>query len=242
MGIFNLDSKFMIFMNKFADLLWLNVLTLVCSIPIFTIGASFTAMHYMVLKIYRNEEGYITRGFFKSFKENFRQSTVIWLIYLAVGLLLALDFSYVREGIVNINMYYQYALVFVAFVASLSLIWVFILQSRYTNTIMGTVKNAFIIGISRFYYSIMMIILFLAPIVCLFVFSIAVPFVVLLGFTVPAFLQAMLYSRIFDRMEGIDRKNMDKEEDGWSVELEENTGNTIEENKDNGQIAEEIGK
>lgn len=242
MGIFNLDSKFMIFMNKFADLLWLNVLTLVCSIPIFTIGASFTAMHYMVLKIYRNEEGYITRGFFKSFKENFRQSTVIWLIYLAVGLLLALDFSYVREGIVNINVYYQYALVFVAFVASLSLIWVFILQSRYTNTIMGTVKNAFIIGISRFYYSIMMIILFLAPIVCLFVFSIAVPFVVLLGFTVPAFLQAMLYSRIFDRMEGIDRKNMDKEEDGWSVELEENTGNTIEENKDNGQIAEEIGK
>ena len=82
MKIFDLDSPLMQFLNKMADLLWLNILTFICCIPIVTIGASLTAMHYMALKMVRNEECYITRGFFKSFKENFRQATLIWLLLL----------------------------------------------------------------------------------------------------------------------------------------------------------------
>ena len=74
MKIFDLDSPLMQFLNKMADLLWLNILTFICCIPIVTIGASLTAMHYMALKMVRNEECYITRGFFKSFKENWSSS------------------------------------------------------------------------------------------------------------------------------------------------------------------------
>lgn len=73
MKIFDLDSPLMQVLNKVADLMWLNVLTLICCIPIFTAGASLTAMNYMALKIVRGEECYITRGFFKSFKMNFKQ-------------------------------------------------------------------------------------------------------------------------------------------------------------------------
>ena len=73
MKIFDLDSPLMNVLNKMADLMWLNILTLICCIPIITAGAAFTSMHYVALKIVRNEESYITRSFFKSFKTNFVQ-------------------------------------------------------------------------------------------------------------------------------------------------------------------------
>ena len=78
-------------LNKMADLMILDLIALVCCIPIITIGASMTALHYMALKIVRNEEVYIVRGFWKSFKMNFRQATVIWLIQILVMLIMGLD-------------------------------------------------------------------------------------------------------------------------------------------------------
>ena len=69
--IFNLDSPFVQFMSRVADLMWLNILFLLCCIPIFTVGASTTAMYYVTLKMVRNEDSYITKSFIKSFKQNF---------------------------------------------------------------------------------------------------------------------------------------------------------------------------
>ena len=86
--IFNMDNKFFVFMGRVADLMILNILCIICCIPIITIGASVTAMYYVTLKMARNEESYIVRSFFKSFKENFKQATVIWLVALVAGLLL----------------------------------------------------------------------------------------------------------------------------------------------------------
>ena len=64
---FDMDSPVMRTLNKVADLMWLNILTLVCCLPVITAGASITAMHYVLLKMVRNEESYITKDFFKSF-------------------------------------------------------------------------------------------------------------------------------------------------------------------------------
>ena len=67
---FNMDNKFFAFMGRIADLCILNIICLVCCIPIVTAGASITAMYYVTLKMVRNEEAYIVRSFFKSFKDN----------------------------------------------------------------------------------------------------------------------------------------------------------------------------
>ena len=72
-GLIDLDNPLMRFLSKVADVLTLNLLFLVCSIPIFTIGASTTALYYCFFKMKDNEEGYLFKKFFKSFKENFRQ-------------------------------------------------------------------------------------------------------------------------------------------------------------------------
>lgn len=225
MKLFDLDSKFMYYANKFADLMWLNILTLVCCIPIFTIGASLTAMHRMLLAIYHDEESYITRGFFKSFKENFKQSTIIWIIYFAIIGILAADFWFIFKGGLELHNMIKYALGFVSLMVAFSFSWVFVLQSRYENKVFRTIQNSIVVGTSHFFYSIMMILLSAMPILALVLWEMSVPFVILFGFTVPGILKTMLYSRVFDRMEGVDRKAPKNEDDGWSVEVEEATEN-----------------
>ena len=68
MKLFDLDSPVMRFLSKMADLMILNILTMICCLPLFTAGAAFTALHYVCLKMVRNEEGYIAKSYFKAFK------------------------------------------------------------------------------------------------------------------------------------------------------------------------------
>lgn len=91
MKFFDLESPLMQVLNKVADLMILNLLTVLFCIPVITVGASLTAMHYVALKMARNEECYIARDFFKSFRMNLKQGTVIWLIELFLVLVLAGD-------------------------------------------------------------------------------------------------------------------------------------------------------
>ena len=82
---FDMDSPVMRVLNRVGDLMIMNFLMILCCIPVITAGAAFTAMHYVLLKIVRGEEGYLIKGFFKSFKENFKQATILWLLMLLVG-------------------------------------------------------------------------------------------------------------------------------------------------------------
>ena len=88
MSFFSLDSKFSQIMGRVFDLMMLNIIFLIMCIPIVTIGANFTAMYYVTLKMIKNEETYIFRTYWKSFRENFKQATAIWLILLAVLIVL----------------------------------------------------------------------------------------------------------------------------------------------------------
>ena len=81
-NMFNSDSSFSKIMNKIADWFILNILWIFCSIPIVTIGATTTALYSVNLKIINNEEGNLIKTFFKSFKENFKKSTIICYIFL----------------------------------------------------------------------------------------------------------------------------------------------------------------
>ena len=78
--IFNLDNPVWNFMSKVADLVILNILVMLCSLPVVTAGAAWTAMHFVTIRMARKEERYVVKDFFRSFKENFRQATVIWIL------------------------------------------------------------------------------------------------------------------------------------------------------------------
>jgi uncharacterized membrane protein YesL len=181
--------------------MWLNILTMLCCLPIFTAGASLTALHYMVLKIVRDEEGYITRGFFKAFKENFRQSTIIWCLFLVVAAVLAADYRILTTMDVQVSNVVRILLMVVAMLTVFTFVFVFPVQAKFSNTVKRTIWNAFVISVVQFPKTILMIVLYVLPYVMLYFSYTIFPIVFVFCLSLPAFLSAKLYNKFFLKME-----------------------------------------
>ncbi len=201
MKLFSLDSPLMQALNKMADLMWLNVLTVICCIPVVTVGASLTAMHYMLLKIVRNEDTYITRGFFKSFKSNFRQATVIWLIQLVITVVLAGDFYIMYRSETEFHIVFQVLLMIVAMIVIFTTTFVYPVLAKFDNSIFRTIKNALYVSILQFPKTLAMVVMSVLPIVLVIIAPTLVPIVLMFGLSIPAFLFAKLYNKFFKKLE-----------------------------------------
>ncbi len=153
MKFLSYDSAFSQLLLKLCYGCYLNLLWLVCCIPIVTVGASTTALYYTSLKIVRGEDHSLARMFFKSFRENFRQSTVLWLILLAAGLFLGADGYLVYRlratstGAPAVLWTLILALIIAAAVVYvIVLLFVFPLVASVSNTNWAMLKNSFLIG------------------------------------------------------------------------------------------------
>lgn len=211
--LFDLDSPLFSGLNKLADLIYLNILTMICCIPIITIGASMTALNYVALKIVRNEEGYITRAFFKSFRQNFKQATIIWLILLMIAGVLAGDLFIFNYSTLAFPSWIRIALAVVAFILAFTMMHVFAVLARFDNTIRQTFKNSLFMGILSLPKTILMMVCWAVPIVILIFFFQAFPVVFALGISGPTFVCALLYNKTFKRFEP--EENADESE--WSL-------------------------
>ena len=153
MRFFSYESKFSQLLLRLCYACYLNLLWFICSLPIFTIGASTTALYYTSLKIVRGEESYVGPTFFRAFRENFRQATVLWLILLGAGLFLTGD-GYIlyhlrqsAEGTMAVVWTMALAIVIAAAVMYVIVLeYVFPLLASVTNTNRAMLKNAFLIG------------------------------------------------------------------------------------------------
>lgn len=199
--IFDLDSPVMQVLNKIADLLWINILTMICSLPIFTAGAALTAAHYVSLKLHRNEGSYVTKEFFKSFKMNFKQSTLIWLLVLFVAAIFGMDYLIITKSGLQIPKVLQFLILMVAMLFLFMVMWVFPVQARFDNKISRTIKNAFSLSIAQLPRTILMIILYILPyVICLLSFRL-IPIYFICGISAPVYVSAMLYNKMFKKLE-----------------------------------------
>lgn len=231
--LFDLDSPLMRILNKVADLMILNVATLLFCVPglfsgyvalqIYTteklvnlpaillfivlsipMGSALTGMHFVLLKMVRGDEAYIIKDFWKSFKLNFRQASVIWLIFEAAGFLLIADYKIymgsdtfpkvmlIMTGVVAIILYIIY-------------IYVFPVLSRFSNTIANTLKNSFLMSVLGLPRTLGMMVItgvaFMLPVIVPTLIYRIFPIYILFGLTLPGFLCALLYSPLFKRFE-----------------------------------------
>lgn len=205
-GIFNYDNPVWRFIGKLGDLIILNVLWLICSIPIFTIGASTTAVYYVTMKLVRDDDGYTFRSFFRSFKENFKQATVIWLLMLVTGIILGFDIYFFLRVLTGNSMFRT---MFTAAIGALALIWlftfsyVFPLQCRFYNPVKKTLFNAFFMSIRHFFRTAGMLIMDGVLIVfTLFSVYFMPQFTILaimFGFPMMAFLNSYILNAVFNK-------------------------------------------
>lgn len=162
--LLNPDNPVMQFITKIVNSVYLNILWFLCCLPIFTVGASTTALFYVTLKMAKNEEGNITKEFFHSFRENFKQGTKIWMILFGIGILLAFD-GYVFYHMRFENVFWTIcAAVFIVVLLAYAIVFMYIfpLLARFDNTIKAMFKNSIIIGMRFLLCTVLMAVIYFA--------------------------------------------------------------------------------
>ena len=147
--LFSLDSGLYKFMSRLFDMLKLNAMWILCSIPIVTIGASTTAAFTITLKMVDEEEGYIAGPFLKEFKANLFKGSAIGLIQLFAMYAIYLDFQLAR-----VSERYGTLCTVVGVIAIvmtvMHFLYAYALLARYENTIVNTLRNSYSICVKYF--------------------------------------------------------------------------------------------
>lgn len=208
-------------MGKAADLIILNILFVICSLPVFTIGATTTAMYYVVLKMVKNEESYISRNFFRSLKQNFKQATIIWLALLAGAVLLFFDFNIVSQaGSVGMFKFIAIGLYFILLLWGMIFVYVFPLLAKFDNTVKNTLKNALKMAVCHFPWTILLLAITCVPMFFTLnygaVLMIGLFFWPAIGFALTSFLNSKIFTKIFARY--IPEEEEEKE---WTLSADE---------------------
>lgn len=191
------DSPVIAFLNKLTDLVLLNVLWLICSIPVITIGASTTAMYYVSITSIRCGDGYVARRFFKSFKESFRQVTPLWLVMVMCGILFTGDmifWSRVEGTIGKVMLVISIVVVIMLLMIG---IWIFPVFAKLEGTRRNLLKNAAAFAIGYLPYTAIVIVITAVVVYANLVSVVANSIMLFIGFALLSYIQSFFFYRVF---------------------------------------------
>lgn len=205
-GFFNYDNPIWRFVGRLGDMIVLNLLWFVCSIPVVTIGASTTALYYCTLKYVRNEDYGDFRMFFRSFKQNFKQATLIWVPMQLIAAVLGFDFYFFGEmmaGAGTVKFFLQ------AVVFAMIIVWIFVflyvwpVLSRFENTTKNTILNAILMSIRYLGSTISMLICDVVILLVWYILLFYMPwlsaFLMLMGVALIAWINSTMFEHIFQK-------------------------------------------
>ena len=136
-------------MVRQGDIIKLNFLWLLCSIPVVTMGAATTAAFYTGFRIEKDKDAYIAAPFIREFKANLKKGSIIGVIQILIVYVIYIDFQ-LSAAAGEKRLVYMAAGIVAVFLAFLHFIYVYALLARYENTIINTFRNSFSICIKFF--------------------------------------------------------------------------------------------
>lgn len=188
------------FITKIVYSVWLNILWILCCIPIITIGPATTALFYCCQHIVNDTDGNITKQFFHSFKTNFKQSTTIGIIMTVLGIILSLD-GYILNKLSTDSTFWTINSAFfiiVCIIYFMVIMYLFPLLAHFKNTTKNMIKNSFILSIRYLLCTILMLFIYFAMI--FITVRIFTP-IIIFGFGTCAFLCSLLLKNILLQLE-----------------------------------------
>lgn len=207
-------------LTDLSTLVILNILTLLFCIPVVTAGASLAAMHYVIIEMIEERGDRVLPEFWKRFRENLRNATPIWLILLAAALFLYADYRIIDSGMAGLPKWTLIPIYAGAFVAAAIYVYVIPLTARFVYSTSAAFRNAAILAAAYLPRTILMAaVTVVIPYILLNVTRL-LPLFFILGFSFPAYLCALMYTPIFDKMIG----KTEEEERPWVLEAEEPLG------------------
>lgn len=156
--IFNYDNPVFQAINTIGEIIILNFMWMIFSLPIFTIGASTTALMFSCIKLHQHD-GYPWSNFWTSFRENFKQATALFFIYLVAGVVLAADMILGNQARDSFGTFMKVAACVLAIPYVLTLLYVFGVQSRFVNKVKDTIRYAFFLAVRNWKATLQMVVL-----------------------------------------------------------------------------------
>lgn len=202
---FNPDNPVMEFIAKIFDLVILNLIFIFSCVPIITIGASTSALSYVTLKMVRGEDPYIWRNFWKSFRQNFKQGTLVWIFSILIFIFLGMDFYIINSQNTSLFAVVRILLWIVCAVALSVFLYVFPVISHFVCTTKQALKNALLMTFGHLPDTLMMLalaglLLFLCSSSSK-LFAMIVVLSGICGFSVVSFVYSIMFDRIFQKYE-----------------------------------------
>ena len=193
------ETPFGRFLNTVVNLVILNILFILCCLPVITAGASLTALYYSVSAMSRGEMQ-MTKTFFKGFRMNFRQSILFWIGALLIGFLLYWGIYIVSFWEKNRSA----ALMFLAlpcFLYGMIFSYAFPLLAEFETTLPRLLSNSVLLGMGHLPRSILILLVNLLPVLFLYFLPswvICVIFIwIPLGFSLCAFVSYKILTPVF---------------------------------------------
>lgn len=157
--LFDYQNPVWRFMGRIADIFFLSLLWAVGSLPIITIGASTTALYYVTLKMAKNQDGYLLKAFWHSFKDNLKTSTGIWCMMLLVGGILGAGYAglFRMQGEITAAFFWGLAIISVIYLFVITL--VFPLSARLDAGAGRILGMTFVTAVRNFSWVMLMVVI-----------------------------------------------------------------------------------
>lgn len=190
------------FFGKAFDIIILNMLFILCSIPVITIGASYSAMYYAFFKKMREKDSSVSKTFFEGFKTNFKQATLAWLSVVLLIIILSVDiWMFGPTGMMSFTPFY-YLLIIISCIIAFTIMYLFPIISIFKNTLKNLVIFSFFFAAKNILFTILIAFLNTFPLFFIFTnlnlfffyFSIWIAF----GFGLIAFINSLLFIKLFE--------------------------------------------
>lgn len=168
-GLFNENNFLHVALLRIWDLVVANLLFILCSIPLVTIGPSFAALYQCTLKMVKGNYTGSFKNFFRAFKQNFKQSIVVWLVTVVLAFVLFANFQFLTYQAGGLSQALMYLTLFVGIVLAMFTVYIYPVIATFEGTLKMQIKNAALFAIMKFFKTIIMILIWALPLVMTFV-------------------------------------------------------------------------
>lgn len=205
MQFLKIDGPVFRFLETITNLLILNLLFLVCSIPIVTIGPSLTATYYVALKMIRKEETGIAKDFFHSFRMNLKQGMILGVGALLLVAVLLADMNILTYLAAIPEFISKVLLVVIGLmllIVAMICVYLFAVLAQFENSLKELIKWSAILVLRHLPVTLLCLVVAALPILCMiflpgFFLQTVLPLMLLLGFSGIAYIHAYFYVRVF---------------------------------------------
>lgn len=198
------NSPVIAFINKLTDLILLNILWIICCLPVITAGAATVALYYVSITSIRCGDGYVVRRFFDGFRKNFRQITPIWIAILLCTLILAGDMFFWYQMDTGFGKFMFIASAAVAFLFFIWTMWIFPVFAKLDGKSKELIKNAAAFAVGHFPYTFIVLLITVVIVYANLTSLAANSIMLFVGFALSAYIKSFFFYKVF--MKYIDEK------------------------------------